>query len=373
MRLKRFFKVGKNTMIKMTSLQNTYTSTNETDIFTSTTVKRKEHSCANCVMYKKYKEYTLTSEYKNSTEHEKNKVLKYFNRYCDEYCSKVENNTYATSNIKYHVGKRERLSRLQLCQLLLYYALGPDEKGIVRNISEKEVASILGCTTRTIRNNNKRLIELNYLLLSWVSKNKYNVLLLDYESQHLTAQEGGRGYITMSNNLFMQLIKIKNVNSLRLEIRNLVKFDDQNVKRIKTRKASYTYKNIRAFLPSYINYQIIKNKIIKEASNIFHITKTNEGIIFTLKSEYNAKLQKKKISKEYEKYFLNYCVNKNMVLSKKDYDDLIQMSFEYRFTTVIDALSIVYKNYYLKDVYIENYGGLVREIIENNLHKKITA
>lgn len=367
MKLKKFFKVGKITMLKMTSVQNLYKNVNKSNVTSDRVIERNKDNCSNCIMYKKHIEYITNSKSNNDKKNEIEKTLQYFNRYCKEYCTKSYY-TKSTSN-----GKKERLSRLQLCQLLLYHALGPDEKGFVRNISEKEVASILGCTVKTIRNNNIRLVNLNYILLSKYTEDKFNILLLDYKNYHLSSKEGGRGYITMSSDLFIKLIKINNVNSLRLEIRNLVKFDDQNVKRIKVRKASYTYKKIRSFLPDYMNYQIIKNKVIKETSGVFDITKTNEGIVFALKSEYNAKLQKKKLSKKYEICFKNYCMSKNIPLTQKDYDDLVQMSLEYRFNDVIDALSIVYRNYYLKDVNIENYGGLIREIIESNLHKKITA
>ncbi len=364
MKINKFFKLGKEVSIRMTGKQNFLESSflmknnieniDVDDIDTSI--------CSNCILHIENKTESI-------------KALRCKEEYCLNYCQKRKNyiKNKKANNDNFFGIIDKRLSRLQLCQMLLYNALDIGPNGIIKNISEKEVASILNCTVKTVRNNNKRLAELNYIYFTKISSDRFNVLLLDYNKYHLPANEGGRGYIVMSSETLMKLLNIKNVNSLRIAIRNLVKFDDNNVKRTKTRKTSCTYDEISFFLPNYVNHKAIIDRMLDETSSIFDFTKTKEKVSFVLKEEYNGKNKRRKLSNKYKAYIKNYCEKRLFPLTDKDYDDLIQMSLEYRFSTVITALDVAYKKYYLANAEVKNYGGLVREIIKTEINKKQTA
>jgi len=359
MKIRNFFKVGKELSIRMTGRQNSvkFNSLNKNE-------ETNNDVCANCILH-----------IKDESEKINTKTLKYKEEYCFNYCKRRKNHIKEKElNDDNFLGVVDkRLSRLQLCQNLLYQALDVNLNGIIKDVSESEVASLLGCTIRTVRNNNKRLSELNYIQTLKTSKDTFNVLLLDYNKYHLSTHDGGRGYIVMSNKTLIKLLNIENVNSLRIAIRNLIKFDDSNIKRIKTREVSYTYDEASFFLPNYINHKAIINKMLEETFSMFNYRKENEKIYFKIKDEYDGKKQRRKLENKYRLYIKNYCQQKYFNLTNKDYDDLVQMSLEYRFNTVIDTLNLVYTKYYLKNITVENYCGLVREIIKNTQYKKIAA
>lgn len=349
MKLKPFFKIGKSTTIRMTLPQ--------TPVSSITTCRKvfDINICQNCPFYK------------DNTG------------YCSKHCKKPykyvpERNVLdESSQIDSHFKKR--LSRLQKLQFLLYHALDVGKGGFIKNVSEKEIANILDCTVKTVRNNNKRLSELHYIAFSKITSDRFNVLIYDYNTYHLSAKEGGHGYIVMSVDLLMELIKIKNVNALRLELRKLVKFDDYNIKTTKPKPVKYTYKEISNFLPSYINYKAKIEEIMQKTPNTFDVAKTENGIKFKLKNIYNGKIIKKGLQRKYNSYIQNYCTRKGIVLREGECEDLVQMSFEYRFNVVMEAFAEVNEDYIQKgDKYIKNFGGLVREIIEKNIsRKKVSA
>lgn len=372
MKLSPFFKIGKEILIKMVGVQNhlEFYLLNQREVFKDNGnyihKNMTNDICIDCPLHMK-NDSVIDDD-----------ALKYRNDYCINHCKKRKS-YIQDKNMANNEGDRAifvgkiRLSRLQLSQLLLYHALEVGPNGIVKNISENEIAAILGCTVRTVRNNNERLVDFGYILFSRISNDKFNILILDYNKYHLSSNEGGRGYVVMSNKSLMKLLNVKNVNALRIEIRNLVKFDDNNINRIRVRETSCTYKEVSSFLPDYVNYKAIIDRTIDETSGIFNIRQTNEKIYFTLKDEFNGKNERRKLGNEYKVYFESYCKRNYFNLTNKDYDDLAQMSLEYRFNIVIEALDIAYKEYYLKNIIVENYCGLVREIIKKkNKRKKVS-
>ena len=372
MKLSPFFKIGKEILIKMVGVQNhlEFYLLNQREVFKDNGnyihKNMTNDICIDCPLHMK-NDSVIDDD-----------ALKYRNDYCINHCKKRKS-YIQDKNMANNEGDRAifvgkiRLSRLQLSQLLLYHALEVGPNGIVKNISENEIAAILGCTVRTVRNNNERLVDFGYILFSRISNDKFNILILDYNKYHLSSNEGGRGYVVMSNKSLMKLLNVKNVNALRIEIRNLVKFDDNNINRIRVRETSCTYKEVSSFLPDYVNYKAIIDRTIDETSGIFNIRQTNEKIYFTLKDEFNGKNERRKLGNEYKVYFESYCKRNYFNLTNKDYDDLAQMSLEYRFNIVIEALDIAYKEYYLKNIIVENYCGLVREIIKKKTREKKLA
>ena len=57
-----------------------------------------------------------------------------------------------------------------------------------------------------------------------------SVCLNDYESYYLPANKGGRGFIIISLELFTRLIKIDNIVSLRIHLRQLAELDTLSIK-----------------------------------------------------------------------------------------------------------------------------------------------
>lgn len=292
-------------------------------------------------------------------------------RYCKEFCNKPkevvvkERTTYYNEANRFHIPVRERLSKFQLKQILLYHFLNIDNNGIVKNISTRQIASFLGCNVKTIKNNNKRFIELGYILYSESSRDEFTVWLKDYKSYHLTVREGGGGYITMSKELLKNFTKISNVNSLRLELRNLIEFDNKNIESMKINKGEYSFRDIKRFLPNYLRNKSAIKRIIEKGSDSFIVKVKEKNIVFKLKDELNAKILRKNILENCQDSFVEYYSKFN--LHQDNLIDIYQMSVQYGVDRVKESLDKIYDDYVLNDKYIHNLGGLVRTFI---LHQK---
>jgi hypothetical protein len=289
-------------------------------------------------------------------------------KYCQDYCDKAKikkaKTTYYNEANRYRIPIRERLSK---SQILLYHFLDVDSNGVVKNISTKEIAEILDCDVKTVKNNNERFVELNYILFSQSSNDEFTILLRDYKNYHLTAKEGGSGYITMSKDLFKNLLEIDNVNSLRLELRELIEFDNKNINPENNTQGEYTYREIKRFLPEYLRYKGAIDKIIENGSNSFIMQKNQEGIIFELKYEYKSEKLKQDILDECDIALDDYFNKFNF--TEKNLTDIFQMSLQYGVENIKDSLEIIYNGYILKEKRINNLGGLIRK---TTIHKKVS-
>ena len=113
-------------------------------------------------------------------------------------------------------------SRSQILQFLMYHILC-DSNGIVRSISDEEIAAKLGVTIKTVQNNNRYFISNNLICKSLKrDRNAYGVYIVDYKSYFKSKENYGRGYLQISDVVFTELLKIKPINELRLAIRELI-------------------------------------------------------------------------------------------------------------------------------------------------------
>ena len=279
----------------------------------------------------------------------------------------------------------------------------PDSNGIIRDLDANELAVNVGCNVRTIWNNLKTLQEYTYISYS---KNEYgliSILLNDYENYYLPANKGGRGFLVVSKELYRKLCNIKSLVSLRIFIRELLSLDAPELKG----QASVDYKNIRELrnlLPAYCKPSVIKEKLGVE-SDIFTISFKDDVVRFQIDKEFIPKNEKIKVHDEYaeslEKFIWEFnqnvtyvnsggispaCLNdfftmknrqstasfKPMLLTDIEIDDLASLSLHYSYDIVVNALSVVYREYYMYQKTVNNLGGLVSTIIRsefNNLKK----
>lgn len=336
--LTNFARIGKSFIRCITGVQENYKKIEKTET--------KDLSiCLDCPLFKSTSNAHIT--------------------YCQNYCNKPriikEKVIYYNEANRFHIPIRERLSKLQLKQILLYHFLNIDNNGIVKNISTKEIAKFLNCSIKTVKNNNERLVKLNYILYSKISNDKFSIWLTDYKNYHLTQKEGGSGYITMSKELLINLININTVNSLRLELRKLIEFDDQNIQTDEVNSGKYTYQDIKRFLPKYLHYKGAIEDIINSGSNSFQTTIENNCITFKLKNEYNSELLRKDIINECEPLLNDYFNKFNFI--ENEVIDILQMSIQYGTEKIKNSLNEIYNNYILKNKHIYNLGGLIRKTI----------
>lgn len=391
--LDNFTNIGKAVLIQALGIQKNYTTIVENTV---EVVDYSNSMCSSC----KYKQIINTFD-------KESEIYKSASTYCNNCPNRILTTQNVTKKVyhneKNRYGYRPMLKANAIKLLLLLHFYHPDSNGIIRDLDANELAVNVGCNVRTIWNNLKTLQEYTYISYS---KNEYgliSILLNDYENYYLPANKGGRGFLVVSKELYRKLCNIKSLVSLRIFIRELLSLDAPELKG----QASVDYKNIRELrnlLPSYCKPSVIKEKLGVE-SDIFTISFKDDVVRFQIDKEFIPKNEKIRVHDEYaeslEKFIWEFNQNvayvnsggispaclsdfftmknrqstasfKPMLLTDIEIDDLASLSLHYSYDIVVNALSVVYREYYMYQKTVNNLGGLVSTIIRsefNNLKK----
>lgn len=276
-----------------------------------------------------------------------------------------------------------KLSKYQLLQFLLYHFLVKQKDGIIHNIKEKEIANILNCTVKTVRNNNYILKELNLITFFRVDIGIIDVEIRGYSDYFLSKEEGGKGFIRISKNFFNGLLNMshENVNSLRLALYELIEYDnlraskryEMNFKDTDVYSFTRTIKNIKNLLPKrFFKKKILSLIEIINKNKIFTISKEDRILTFKLNKDMNGYIQFIELDKSYKNLISNR-LDKFKSLFKikfteKDLKDLIDLSFLYSIKAVNNCLDLFSSSENAKDdVRSGNIeiGAYVRTLIKN--------
>lgn len=276
------------------------------------------------------------------------------------------------------VVEHDRLSKYQLLQLITYHFF-VDSRGFSSFISTKELAEHLGCTVRTVKNNNKQLQALGLISFSEYGADLFSIEIKDYTKNHLTKEQGGTGYVQMTKSFMEAIVSMDNVNVMRLAIRALLKYDNE-VEVEKNEVCLYSYNDIKRFMPSNINHKKIIDELMQKTSSIFTILASDQYISIQLKEEYNGKVQKKEKEITYATEVGDYIEEINreveqgeeIILTEKDSEDLVQLSMEYGLNHVQKALSIYLAYIQSKSTpdTVHNIGGFIRTVIKNTIFNR---
>ncbi|KQU11884.1 hypothetical protein J8N01_14085 [Priestia megaterium] len=286
------------------------------------------------------------------------------------------------------VAEHHRLSKSQISQLIFYHFLHVDERGIICDVSEKEIAAALNCTVRTVRNNNVVLAETELISYSRSGKG-INICIVPYPQYF---EEHGFGFMELEYTRFEEFILIENVNALRLELRKELVYDNDTIKRQfnpgeNTSKISFN--DYKIFTPKYTHYKGMMQKIAETQTSAFKTVVQGSTIFFVLKDgAKNGKMSKQEKKDQYdaairrtiEETFVKLSGHSTdstgIVMSSfqnEDIADLVQLSFEYGIERVKSALySLIEQAFFSHDAQVvENYGGKIRTLIRKELSKNL--
>ncbi len=318
---------------------------------------------------------------------------------CEATCASCPLKKMKTENVYkrvYHneanqFGYQPRLKTNAIKLFIAYHFLEVNSFGFVRNVNLKEIAKLLNCNIKTIRNNNDILRQYGYISFNTVDTHIINVLLMDYENYFKPASEGGRGYITMSDAIFNDMRCIDSLNVLRLTLRGLMDYESAS----SSCGMEKEYADLRRLLPSYCKRGVIQAAVKKVS---LFVTDVRDSIVrFVIKPEYEARRLKKEQEASYRKelmdFGLDFCnevarINSGeitatsskyssffegveplptgyvkWVVTPDDASDLAQECVQFSLDSVMDALRSAYKTYRSKHIAIKNLGGLVRTTI----------
>lgn len=393
--LSNFCRIGKGVLTRSIGLQKNYKETFKTGV---EKLDESQSGCFNCPIYKMKQELLLLNLPDEAAKIEE---------MCHSCSTAVWQQQYTIQyiNEKNRYGYQPRLKSNAIKLLLCYHFLQPDANGLIKDVNLKDLAQLINCDIKTIQNNNAILSEYGYCYFSnsgWYD-NHINVLLPEYKKYHLSANEGGRGYMTFSKEMFEELLNVTDLNQTRLIIKGLLETDNQSISG-KAPQIKVSYAHLRGFLPGYCKRGIIQQALGKLNNTILHTHADTDFVEFSLLPEYNGKELRKQLQEENYLEMENYIHSlndlfdsaknsapldkenidialgtlnitpsdtyKSIILHNQDYQDLASLCVQYSPAAIKHAISSIYNshiNYNGKHDAIRNFGGLIRSTVEKQL------
>lgn len=273
-------------------------------------------------------------------------------------------------------GIRPILKRNALLLFIYLHFLNPDSRGLVR-LDIEDAAEALHCTERTIKNNIRLLNERNYIIttLNPIIPGFYHIFLTEYKSYFLPANQGGRGYSIISHECFDQFVKMPDINSLRLAIRNLLP-DIEPKKSVASHGYEKSYHDVMRVLPEYVTKTQIKHLVdTDEFKQLFYVKTKKRFIVIEAKDDFKPSRIANSLRQDCRDKLLKTVdeINKTaqeqkkrfkLHLSEEEITDICNISLKVHIPYIIAAVQEVYSDYTSKNMHVQNFGALVRAIAE---------
>lgn len=276
------------------------------------------------------------------------------------------------------------LSKSMIKQYLFLHFIPANKSGVRKRVSYSNLAKSLNISTMTVRNNFERLVKLGFIWVSKVERGLYDIVIVDEYKNH---ESTGKGYITMSLNMFYNLLSFENVNELKIELKKVlwcdakVNFTSANI--------SFNKDNLLKVLPDYIRPSK-REELLNSTQTMFafengtlnyNAYKTKEDILKPLYDDFKDIIEgffsvsKMAYSKHYADNINNPIMTNNLILEKSMIlDDLIGLAIQYNIYLILKALQDMYINYGgVGKNEVSNTGGYIRSKIEEYIATEKTV
>lgn len=345
-------------------------------------IKREQCAAISCPIYQKYTELEQQIQAEKSKSEPDFKLIDQLNstknnltRQCSiAGCAfacrkKVYQNDKRQYNLYKSLYDSKRLPKSIIRTYILLYALPQEKLGdfhYIRDIDIDLIASTLGICRETALKSINALQSLDFITISHASSNtSFNVIIHDYDSMHLRASQGGNGYLTISDKMLTNLLKIKNVNALRFELLNLLKQDQDLLHN--NQVSTHTIKDLRNIMPKHMCYAAYYRKLFSEnetqnesANSLFLLSIERKKIKLSLKGAYSLRYDPDAYSLSYETELHDYMHNLSAELDAFDILDVCNLTKEYQINNIKNSLLRIYQDYKSTFHTIKNFGALLR-------------
>lgn len=403
MELSCFARIGKGVITKLIGLQDNYI-----EVYVKKEPQRDEErsGCHSCPVYQakcQMREFGITG------------ALEYMECQCGGCPQAVYTESYTETkkyiNEKNRFGYQQTLKSCPIKIFLALHFLMPDHHGLLMDVSIKGLAELAGCSAATVKAAVRKLSECGYIQVcdSGNYDRHINVLLTEYRDYHKTAEEGGRGYITMSSGMVKKLLGIKGLNALRLNLKGILEVDSASLQAgdPEMSSATATYKKLQGFLPKYCKRNVIISALGQDSS-IFRFDCSDRAVTFNINPEFAQRNMRGSMLGNEEAAMREYIESLNRTLlmagneyvrgadpladarlsalriteaegyaplhlDAKDYKDLASMCVQFSRDAVQKAVITAYNQYTARGKSIKNFGGMVRTIIRGFTASRSTA
>lgn len=293
-------------------------------------------------------------------------------------CVSCPNKVYETHlkkvyrNEKNRYGSRKVLKRNAILLFMCLHFLNPDQAGHVY-VDIEDVAKLIGCDVKTIRNNLYLLNKHDYIILGRTEcPGYYQLFIKGYKDYFKKASENGRGYTTISKEFFQELLKVKDINSLRLILRNFLHSIESGAKNLGRKER--TYKEVKRELPKYVTQKSIKETLSGHTfSKLFDVTEKKRTVFVNVKQDFNpAEITNRLRTECYNKvmsFIQNINNNRKMgklfAINTDEMADITNIALKYPMTAILKGLNEFYNDYIVQEQPVYNTGALLRTIIKS--------
>ena len=274
-------------------------------------------------------------------------------------------------NEKNRYGSMPSLNRGAILLLLYLHFCEPDENGLIRGFDASEAAEALSCHPRTIANNLTRLSDSGYAAVSHMDgiPGYYNVFLTGYSAYFRKAQENGRGYITLTQDLFHQILAQDTVNKVRLMVRSILTAQKDITDNRKG--AEHPISEIRHQLPSYCRKQDILDILGTDSfRSVFRISEKKYTVRIAFQDAFDPVHVRAAMTRDYTEQVRRRLARYDQMdtsgqvrgfhASEKDIRDIAMIGFRYPVGAVLKAIDQIHDVYISQNLPIGSLGALVR-------------
>lgn len=287
-----------------------------------------------------------------------------------------------------------RWSKTLIKQVLAYAGLSNSE-GNLGIVDLEELAEVLNCSIRSIKNNNKTLQKIGLVEVEDLYGDYVHIKLLNYVKNFLDLYEikhneeekykSGRGYTTIKREALFKLFSIKNVNVLRIACRAFY-LNEKEVNLAGNNSVLLTSNVLKGFLPAYFSYKPVIQRAIRPLYTLFDVSfldvKEDKGqllkehkatpfLIEKFKAPYMLSLKLHKVLNSRLVQMDESIVSNPDItgiynktgMNIPDYDSMNELIAEYGKTPVFEALSDIHAFYQERmDLATEKLSSVLNEV-----------
>lgn len=280
--------------------------------------------------------------------------------------------TYINDRKRYNLYNEDfanrRLPKSMIRTYLYLYALPQEVLGdlhFIRDLSLSVLASQLHICLETAKRSIETLAAFRYITISHSSAmDSYNIIINDYDTMHLSAQQGGTGYFTLSADMMKKILSITNVNALRLEILKLLKSDDDSLHHTDT--SEYKLKDLGNIMPAHTNYPGTYQKLQTHQPSLFLADIVDGRLHFTLKSGYDLRISSDAFIHSFWDEISEYTSALGFTFDSSLIMNICELTREYSITNIKKSLSLIRNDYADTYTSIVNFGALLRSYCRRN-------
>lgn len=166
--------------------------------------------------------------------------------------------------------RETKWNKVMIKQVLAYLGLA-NSQGDLGVVDLEELASILHCSVRSLKNNNKTLLELNLIEVEDLYGQLVHIKLVDYLHIFLDLHPSGRnstGYTKIKKEALFELFKLNKITAIRIVCRALYEHET-NVNTGAYNSILLDSETLRGFLPKYATYKPVIKKIVRTIRGLF--------------------------------------------------------------------------------------------------------